>query len=130
MLCAGEVFHLIFLSIVFLQTAIRLAQGQITVDRCSDVIKSILAGTTSRHISITGMLEQSGNFSSNLLRAESLSKHARTSGVSDVMMDFVFIEEVQNALEKLAIRVKHGKRCCQQVLICFKMSNVRNFFPV
>jgi len=40
------------------------------------------------------------------------------------MVDFVFIEEIQNALEKLAIRVNHGKRCCQQVLVCFKMANV------
>ena len=40
------------------------------------------------------------------------------------MVDFVFIEEVQNALEKLTLRVTHGKRCCQQVLICFKIANV------
>ncbi|XP_066929515.1 spatacsin-like [Clytia hemisphaerica] len=101
-------------------TAIQLAQGQIAVERCSDTIKSILAGTTSRHISVSGILERSGSFS----RPESLTKHIRTSGASDVMVDFVFIEEVQNALEKLTLRVTHGKRCCQQVLICFKIANI------
>lgn len=91
------------------------------MERCSDDIKSILAETTSRHISVSGILERSGSFT----RPESLAKNF--TGVSDMMVDFVFIEEVQNALEKLTLRVNYGKRCCQQILICFKIANVCNY---
>ena len=101
------------------QTSILLAQGQLPVDRCSDTIKSILAETTSRHISVSGILERSGSFT----KPESLTRNIMGTS-SDMMVDFVFIEEVQNALEKLTLRVNHGKRCSQQILICFKIANV------
>lgn len=95
-----------------------LAQGRQSVELVGDNIKAILAETTSRHISISGMLERSGSFT----QPDSLKSNVTNS--SSGMLDFVFIEEVQTALEKLTLRVNHGKRLCQQVLVSFKIAKV------
>ncbi|XP_057317052.1 spatacsin-like [Hydractinia symbiolongicarpus] len=101
-------------------TSILLAQGKQHVEGLSEDLKEILAETTSHHISISGILERSGSFS----RPGSLSSHPMSHNTSNCMLDFVFIEEVQNALEKLTLRVNHGKRCCQQVLVSFKIAQI------
>ena len=63
------------------------------------------------------MLERSGSFS----RPASVQSNI---GNSVGMMDFVFIEEIQSALEKLAHRVRYGKQFCRQLLVCFKIAMV------
>ena len=94
-----------------------LALGRKSVEMLSDRIKATLATTSTRHISLMTMLERSGSFS----RPASVQSNI---GNSVGMMDFVFIEEIQSALEKLAHRVRYGKQFCQQLLVCFKIAMV------
>ena len=105
-----------------MQTCKLLAQGNLSVDLVSNNVKAILASTTSSHVSISSIFDVSAGFS----RTTSISSINSSCTPLGETHDFVFIEDVHNALEKLTLRAKHGKKSCQRELLMFKVASVRN----
>nr|XP_047133665.1 spatacsin isoform X1 [Hydra vulgaris] len=99
------------------KTCMMLAQGKLNVESVSNNVKAILASTTSNHVSASSV------FDASFSRTTSISSINSNSTPFSEMHDFVFIEDVLNALEKLTLRAKHGKKICQKELLIFKVAS-------
>ena len=80
--------------------------------------KSILAKTPARSLSMSGTYDPNASFS------RSLSTPGSAASPGFFMEDWVLVEEVQNAIEKLMSKCKKGRKCCERVLVSFKISKV------
>ena len=97
------------------------------MDSLDDKLKSLLAKTPRRRLSgiveLSGSFTRSGNFGGSFNRSTgSLGGSSQSPGA--MMIEWVLVEELQNALEKLTTRCKRGRKCCERVLICFKVAQV------
>ena len=54
----------------------------------------------------------------------SVSSVGSLSSSGRLMSEWVFVEEAQCAIEKLLSKCRKGKKCCEMVLLCFRVSKV------
>ena len=78
-------------------------------------MKSVIAKAPARALSF------SGGYENNMVQSRSASYAASPN---NIMTDWVLIEEMQTALEKLLSKCKRGRKCCERVLVSFKLSKV------
>ena len=96
-----------------------MAQGLIQVETLDEPLKSLLARTPARSLSLSGSYELSPSFKRSVSSVGSLKSTGK------LMSEWVLVEEVQSAIEKFQSKCRKGRKCCEKILLCFRISKVR-----
>jgi len=99
-------------------TCISLAQGLTQVEALHEPLKSLLARTPARSLSLSGSYEQSPSFK------RSVSSVGSIKSTGKLMSEWVLVEEVQSAIEKFLSKCRKGRNCCEKILLCFRISKM------
>ncbi|XP_065062284.1 spatacsin-like isoform X1 [Rhopilema esculentum] len=102
----------------YILSAIALAQGTKQVENLEEDIKRLLAKTPKRSLSLSSSYDTVVSFNRGVSTVES------TASPGLVISDWVIVEEAQNAIEKLMSTCTRGRKCCERILICFKISKM------
>lgn len=102
-----------------------MAQGTRSVDTLDDHIQALIKPNrrASNSLNRPGSFQRSGSFvfTSPGDRRDSVSSVSSMSSVS-----WVEVEDIITAMESLAFHSKQAKRCCNCIIVCYKVAQVRN----
>ena len=96
-----------------------MAQGLTQVEALDDSLKNLLARTPARRFSLSSSFDQGRSFK------RSISSVGSISSTGKLTSEWVVVEEIHSAIEKLLSKCKKGRKCCEMVLLCFRISKVR-----
>ena len=102
-----------------------MAQGTRSVDSLDDHIQALIKPNrrASNSLNRPGSFQRSGSFvfTSPGDRRDSVSSVSSLSSVS-----WVEVEDIITTMESLAFHSKQAKRCCNCIIVCYKVAQVRN----
>ena len=102
-----------------------MAQGTRSVDTLDDHIQALIKPhrRASNSLNRPGSFQRSGSFvfTSPGDRRDSVSSVSSMSSVS-----WVEVEDIITTMESLAFHSKQAKRCCNCIIVCYKVAQVRN----